>query len=118
MTAGGGWSQHPTSKNNPLHSAALSLVTAPACLHRYRFDVGDHKPADKASSIDLARVETDSPTRDEKIMQVLETHLTEVAAVKEERDTQYLDIQITLTAIQKDIAYLRTEYEMHQEASK
>jgi hypothetical protein len=34
-------------------------------------------------------------------------HLIDVAQVRAERDQQYLEIQITLTAIQKDILYIR-----------
>lgn len=69
----------------------------------------------KQLQVDLARVENDSLTRDERIIKVLDDHLVEVATIRDERDAQYLEIQVALTAIQKDIAYLRTEYETHQE---
>lgn len=68
----------------------------------------------KQLQVDLARVENDSLSRDERIIQVLDKHLSEVAAVKTQQDAQYLDIQVTLTAIQKDIAYLRVEYETQE----
>jgi peptidoglycan hydrolase CwlO-like protein len=49
-----------------------------------------------------------------KLAATYDEHLDYHATMKATRDEQYLQIQITLTSIQKDIAYLRAEWESRE----
>jgi hypothetical protein len=49
-----------------------------------------------------------------KLTTTYDKHLDYHAAMKETRDEQYLQIQVTLAEMQKDIAYLRAEWESRE----
>jgi peptidoglycan hydrolase CwlO-like protein len=52
-----------------------------------------------------------------KLAATYDEHLDYHVEMKATRDEQYLEIQVTLTEIQKDIAYLRAEWESRETVS-
>ena len=64
--------------------------------------------------VDLARVETDSLTRDEKLLEAVDEHLADEKASSAADADQYRGIRESLVGIERDIAYLRSEFEAQE----
>jgi hypothetical protein len=62
---------------------------------------------------DLTRIEAAYKEADTRLTDAITDEVTTRSSLTETRNKQYLDIQTTLVAIQKDIEYIRVQLDAH-----